>query len=150
MIKEFLNSDTVQALANFTEVVGFSILVATYIKTSLIKSKLFKGDTMAINKNEVLNTFAFNPQYEGDIPLKEANFRGSIFIEPNGIISKGEEVFNQIPAHTNKTFLVSKPVFDYCVSKGYRNVAIWNAKQTVYGEDGRAITQKSFIFGDEV
>ncbi len=147
---EFFNSDTFQAVANLTEVVGFSLVVATYVKTSLIKSKLFKGDNMTINKSEVYNTFAFSPAYEGEIPLKDAEFRGAIFIEADGTISKGVEVFNQIPANPDKTYLVSKPVFDYCVTKGYKNVAMWDAKKTIYGEDGKAVAQKGFIFGDEV
>lgn len=105
---------------------------------------------MTINKSEVYNTFAFSPAYEGEIPLKDAEFRGAIFIEADGTISKGVEVFNQIPANPDKTYLVSKPVFDYCVTKGYKNVAMWDAKKTIYGEDGKAVAQKGFIFGDEV
>ena len=149
-LTDILNSDSFQAVANLTEVVGFSLAVATYVKTSIIKAKLFKGEKMTINKSEVFNTFAFDPIYEGDIHLKDAEFRGGIFIEADGTISKGAEVFNQIPANPSKTFLVSKPVFDYCIAKDYKNVAVWDAKKTVYGEDGKAVAQKGFIFGDEV
>lgn len=151
---EVFNSDSFQAIANLTEVVGFSVMVATYVKTTAIKSKLFKGDKMVVNKDAVFNTFAFNPNYKGEIPLKEASFTGTIFIEPDGTISNGAEVFNQIPANPNKTYLVSKAVFDFCVSKGYRNVAMWDAKKTIYGDlpNGKrgALEQRGFTFGDEV
>ena len=151
---EFFNSNSFQAVANLTEVVGFSLAVATYVKTSIIKAKLFKGDTMAVNKSEVYNTFAFDPKYIGSEEIKKAEFSGRVIINPKtNEITEGAEIVNQIPANHNKTFLVNKAVFDYAINNGWLNVAMWDAKKTTYetvGDKRVATAQGGLIFGDEV
>ena len=151
---EFFNSNSFQAVANLTEVVGFSLAVATYVKTSLINKKLFKGEKMAVSKDVVFNTFAFDPKYTGREEIKKAEFSGRVIIDPKtNQVTEGQDIVGQIPLNPNKTFLVSKAVFDYAVSKGWLNVAMWDAKMTTYetvGDRRVATAQGGLIFGDEV
>jgi len=147
---EILSGETMSGLANVAELVGFAVLVRANFKLN----KLFKNHKeIKMNKNTVYNTLAFDPKYTGKEEIKPADFRGQVLIEGDKV-TKGAEIVNQIPANPEKVFLVNKVVFDYAVSKGWHNVAMFDPSKTEYGTlpNGKqgALSQGGLIFGDEV
>lgn len=98
----------------------------------------------------VFNTLAFNPKYTGSETIVPAEYRGRVIIDEDEVV-EGKEVVEQIFANPTKVYLVSKPVFDWCRSKGYGNVAMFDPQKTVYGTlpNGKegAVAQGGLIFG---
>ena len=97
---------------------------------------------------KILNTLAFEPKVTNEFiekfELTPASTRGSILIT-DGEITKGCEIVATIKAQQNDTFLVSKVVFDHLSELGYRNVAMFDPKETQY-EGERATAQGGLLF----